>query len=286
MTIELVFITYQRLEYTKLALASVLADPTEEFSLTIWDNASTDGTPAYLRNEVSDPRIADIVLSKENVGQTAAVNEVWGRSKADLLGKLDNDCIVTPGWTRTLAQAHRDIEPLGVVACWHFFSDDFDYDRARHKIQTFGSHRIFRHPWTCGTGLLIKKTDFQDFGPIPGQATTQYWLRMAAAGRINGFYYPLIYQEHMDDPKSRHCLMHGAGSFERYREVTFGLCAGRYHDMDSRMTLRREVVRNLLEDPFAPQYYLGWRRKMRSLRARASRLLSWPRARRTGSGRR
>jgi len=44
MDISLSFITHNRLEYTKLALASVLADPSEEFSLTIWDNASTDGT--------------------------------------------------------------------------------------------------------------------------------------------------------------------------------------------------------------------------------------------------
>lgn len=69
MRIVLVFITFNRLEYTKLALASVLADPTEEFSLTIWDNGSTDGTVEYLKNEVNDPRIADIILSRENVGQ-------------------------------------------------------------------------------------------------------------------------------------------------------------------------------------------------------------------------
>lgn len=69
MTIELAFITYNPLEYTKLALASVLADLTEEFSLTIWDNASTDSTVEYLKKEVNDPRIADIIFSKENVGQ-------------------------------------------------------------------------------------------------------------------------------------------------------------------------------------------------------------------------
>lgn len=276
MTIELAFITYQRLEYTKLALASVLADPTEEFSLTIWDNASTDGTVDYLKNEVSDPRITDMVLSKENVGQTTAVNEIWSRSKADLLGKLDNDCIVTPGWTRTLAQAHRDIEQLGVVACWHFFADDFDYERARHKIQTFGHHQIFRHPWTCGTGLLFKRTDFQAFGPIQEKATTQYWLKMAAAGRINGFYYPLIYQEHMDDPKSQYCLIQDAESYARYKDITFGLGAGRYHDIEGRMKTRAEMVRNLLEDPLAPHYYLGWHRKVRRLKACIAKLLARP----------
>src|SRR5687768_3359543 len=127
MTIDLLFITFNRLHYTKLALSSVLADPSEEFSLTIWDNASSDGTTEYLKTEVKDRRIREIVFSKENVGQTAALNKIWSRSDADLLGKLDNDCIVTPGWTRTLAQAHRDIEQLGVVACWHFFPEDFDY---------------------------------------------------------------------------------------------------------------------------------------------------------------
>jgi len=275
MKIDLVFVTYQRLDYTKLALTSVLADPTEKFSLTIWDNASTDGTADYLKNEVDDPRIADIVLSKENVGQTAAVNQVWSRSKGDLLGKLDNDCIVTPGWTRTLAQAHADIEQLGVIACWHYFPDDFDYERAKPKIQSFGRHQIFRHPWTCGTGLLLKREDYRRFGPIQERATTQYWLKMAVAGRVNGFYYPLIYQEHMDDPKSSHCLMHDAGSFEKYKTVTFGLRAGHYNDMDSRMKTREKMLSNLLDDPFAPRHYVGWRRKVRGLRARATRSLTW-----------
>jgi len=207
MTIDLVFITYNRLEYTKLALASVLAEPTEEFSLTIWDNASTDGTVEYLKNEVNDPRIADIVFSKENVGQTDAVNQVWSKSKADLLGKLDNDCLVTAGWTRTLAKAHEDIPNLGVIACWHFFPEDFDYNQAQHKIQQFGQHRILRHPWTCGTGFLLKRDTFRKFGSIQAKATTQYWLKIALSGYVNGFYYPLIYQEHMDDPRSPNTLL-------------------------------------------------------------------------------
>ena len=84
MTIDLVFVTYNRLEYTKLALASVLSDPTEEFSLTIWDNASTDGTVEYLKHEVSDPRIKDIVFSKDNIGQSPAVDKIWIRSKAGM----------------------------------------------------------------------------------------------------------------------------------------------------------------------------------------------------------
>jgi hypothetical protein len=74
-----------------------------------------------------------------------------------------------------VATAHEDIPELAVVACWHYFEDDFDEARTAHKIQQFGRHRIFRHPWTCGTGLLIKREHYQRFGQIQNKATTQYW---------------------------------------------------------------------------------------------------------------
>ena len=254
MKIDLVFITHDRLEYTKLALASVLADPEEEFSLTIWDNASSDGTADYLRNEVKDPRIRQIVFSRKNVGQIAAVNEVWSKSKADLLGKLDNDCIVTPGWTKTLAQAHQDIPELGVIACWHFMPEDFDYDRAKHKIQSFGRHRILRHPWTCGTGLLLKRSTFHRLGTMRGDGTTSYWLQMANAGFVNGFYYPLIYQEHMDDIRSKHNRRRGM-SFEDAFKKSHSWQRGAIKDEESYNRLNAKILDNLLSGSYDSQKY-------------------------------
>jgi len=274
MTIDLVFITYNRLGYTKLALPSVLADPIEEFSLTIWDNASTDGTVEYLKKEVSDRRIADIIFSKENIGQMAAVNQVWGQSKADLLGKLDNDCLVTPGWTRILAQAHNDIPNLGVVACWHFSPDDFDYERAKHKIQKFGNHQILRHPSTCGTGLLLKRDTFERLGPIQGKATTQYWLKMALAGYINGFYYPLVYQEHMDDPKSKHSHLKDEASYQAAKAVTVNINSPGQETLAGRWRWRQEVLDNVLDDPWDVKYYIGWRSKLRRIKKRVADLFS------------
>jgi len=273
MTIDLVFITYNRLEYTKLALASVLAEPTEEFSLTIWDNASTDGTVEYLKNEVNDQRIADIVFSKENVGQVTAVNEVWGRSQADLLGKLDNDCLVTPGWTRALAQAHNDIPRLGVVACWHFFPEDFDYERAKHKIQTFNGHQILRHPWTCGTGLLIKRDTFAKLGTMQGKTPWEYWLKMAMAGYINGFYYPFVYQEHMDDPRSKHSHLKDEPSYEAAKKVTVAMKLHGLETLTDMWCWREVILDNLLDDPWDVKYYIGWRVKWRRAQKKLARLL-------------
>lgn len=276
MNIALVFVTYNRLEYTKKALGRILEDTNEEFDLYIWDNASEDGTQEYLKNEVKDPRIQDVILSKENVGQTAAINKIWSSSKADLLGKLDNDCLVTPGWTRTLAKAHEDIPKLGVVACWHYFEDDFNYELAKHKIQQFGKHQILRHPWTCGTGLLIKRDTYQKFGPIKDKATTAYWLEMAKAGYINGFYYPLIFQEHMDDPKSEHSTLKDEKSYQAAKKVTFNINRHGQETLADRWQWRQKVLDNLLSEPWEPKYYTGWRNRVKKLKNRLRKLIRRP----------
>lgn len=265
MKIDLVYITYNRLEYTRKSLPALLADPSEDFSLTIWDNASTDGTVEYLKNEINDARIADVVFSNENIGQTQAANRIWSKSGADLLGKIDNDCLMNAGWTRTLTQAHRDIENIGVLACWPFLLEDFDESAARKagKIQKFGNHQIFRHPWTCGTGLLFKRSVFEKFGPIERKETTDYWLKIAKKGFINGFYYPLVLQEHMDDLKSKHCLLKDDESIRKMKDITFVLREHNINSVEQRWERRRYVLENLNNGPWEAGFYTGWRLKLK-----------------------
>lgn len=266
MNVALVLVTYNRLEYTKKTISRLLEDKNEQFDLYIWDNASNDKTQEYL-SSISDPRIVEMILSKENVGQTGAMNYVWSKTKAELVGKLDNDCLVTPGWTRILAQAHQDIENLGVVACWHYPLDVFnDYEMGAGKIQIFGKHQIFRHPWVCGSGFIMKKSTFQKQGPwkkgiyVP---TTYYFLKMALASQINGWYYPFVLQEHMDDPKSEHSLIKTDQSIQEMHDVTFSLRTEGIYNMESRMARREFVLKNLISDPWEAKYYVWWRKKLR-----------------------
>ena len=282
MNVAIVIATHNRLEYTRKTIAHLLEDPNEEFDLYIWDNASSDETPEYLKDEVKDPRIVEVVLSKENVGQTGAMNYVWSRTKAELIGKLDNDCLVTPGWTRIFAKAHADIPKLGAVACWHFPLHLFVEETARKhgKIQSFSQHRIVRHPWVCGSGFIIKRETYLEQGPWESGytvGTTGYFLRMAIAGYINGWYFPLVWQEHMDDPMSEHSMLKDDNAIQAMQSITFSL---RYHNVNTiedRVRLRNGLVRNLLIDPWEAKYYVGWRRKLRHLRSKMLRLSKYAR---------
>ena len=62
----------------------------------IWDNASSDGTAAYLKS-LADARIR-VVTSAENIGQNAYAPAFEGTT-APFLIELDDDVVDAPsGW--------------------------------------------------------------------------------------------------------------------------------------------------------------------------------------------
>ncbi len=258
MKIEILFIGCNRLHYTRKAVASLLADPTEQFAVTLWDNASTDGTREFLES-VTDPRVKRKVLSRENLYLTGAANEVFGKSDADLLAIIPDDFLLPAGWTRPLADVHADVPKAGLISCWFLGKEFYDEQRASHKIQTFGKHRILRHPWTGGGAGLFKRKAWEEAGRFVGKNTPDCWQRMARNGYINGFVVPPVFVEHMDDPWSTYY----SGVVSEIRKMRGTLTdekAWRFH---------LAVVREVLDGPWDVKHYSGWRGK---LRARANKL--------------
>lgn len=269
----LVIVTHNRLDYTKKCLESVFKDNVSEFDLYIWDNASSDGTKEYL-NELKDPRLKEIYFSEVNLGPTAAMNYFWKRSNTELVGKLDNDCLISPGWINILSQAHRDIERLGAVACWHFKKNDFDEKAAYKlgKIQKFNGHLIFRHPWVCGSGFIMKRKTYEKYGEWKigvNVGTTEYFLKMALGGEINGWYYPFILQEHMDDPASEYTIIRNDEDIKKMYDVTYTLRTKNIQNMKSRWERRKFVLDELNYGPWEAKWYIGYRGKLRRLQKKA-----------------
>lgn len=265
MKVDLIFITYNRLDYTKLALPALLHDPSEEFSLTIWDNASTDDTKDFLLSQ-GDPRIVKKVFSKENVGLRGAVNYLFSNSLADLVGIVPNDLLVTPGWTRPLAKAHADVPEFGLLGCWHLGEEFFDESRAKHKIQKFGNHRVLRHPWTGGAGGLVKLKAVRECGMLESNATPDYWKRVALKGYVNGFYFPLVYVEHMDAPWSEHYAF--SGRLQEGVEMSVTYRNRGIRTLEEAKAWHQTIIRNVLDESWDVKYYVGWRDRLRRVRQR------------------
>ncbi len=266
MNVAIVIPTHNRIDYTQKVIPRLLEDPDERFDLYLWDNASTDETPEYLRS-LKDSRIRDVHLSKTNEGQTGAMNWAWSQTDAEYVGKLDNDCLPAQDWTRLFSEAHQDIPMLGSLAMWHFPLKEFDGALAAAKIQTFGKHRIFRHAWTCGSGFIMKRATYVQIGPWDtGKhvGTTGYFLKMARAGYVNGWYYPLVLQEHMDDPESQHSFFHKL-EFDKAYADSYGYNYAGIKDMENYVETRARIINDLLTSPFAAGYYAPWRRSLRRI---------------------
>jgi len=271
MKIDLLFLSCNRLHYTRYSMPALLADPSEEFSLTIWDNGSIDGSREFL-DAVKDPRIVKKVFSPKNIGAYPVLSQAIAESHADLIGFVSDDLLVTPGWTRILAAAHAEVPEFGRLACWHLGPEEFDYERASHKMQTFGRHQILRHPWTNGCGLSKLKA-IQDVGSFrPGESEDAYWTRIALRGHVNGFYYPLIPVEHMDYPWSKYFVF--SGRFEEWLKQSWAARLNGIRTLEDAKAWHRVVLKNLLDEPWDARQYVGWRGIVRRGKDKMRRMLT------------
>ncbi len=84
---------------------------------------------------------------------------------------------------------------------------------------------------------------------------------MAAKGYINGYYYPLVPQEHMDDPRSEYCLFKDDESLEKMSNISVVLKKNKITKMQQRWERRKEILANLNYGPWQVSYYTGWRNK-------------------------
>ena len=206
MKIKILMLTHDRPLYTSLSLARLTETVPENARITVWDNASSEDTLAVLRKFERHPSVERVVYNRTNDKLWGPTNWFWKNSKdADLLSKIDDDCLMPVRWAEKLQEAHRDIPQAGVLGCWRFMPEDLNITKASRKIHAFGPHMVLRNCWIEGSGYLLKRKLIDEIGLLrPKETFTTWCLRAAARGYINGWYYPFMYQEHMDDPRAEH----------------------------------------------------------------------------------
>ncbi len=118
--VSVIVVTYGNLALTRDCIESIRADDTYgNVELVIVDNASTDGTPAYLNDLARSSANVHVTLCSQNAGFAAAVNVGLAQARGDYLVILNNDTVVTPGWLRGLVghlSASPEIGLLGPVS--------------------------------------------------------------------------------------------------------------------------------------------------------------------------
>jgi glycosyltransferase involved in cell wall biosynthesis len=99
-----VFATHNRAERLAALLGSLRAQDIDlPFEVVVVDDGSDDATPAVLAEELLRGDLDLHVLSHDTArGPAAARNAGWRAARAPFVAFTDDDCVVVPGWLRTL----------------------------------------------------------------------------------------------------------------------------------------------------------------------------------------
>lgn len=271
--IDILVITYNRPEYTALALRRLLETCDETMRVWIWHNGKHAETLEVARSLASHPRVHRFNESADNVGLRTPTNWLWREAGGAYLSKVDDDCLLPAGWAQRLRQAHEDEPRFGILGCWRFFPEDFDPTLATPKISAFGGgHQVLQNFWVEGSGYLMKRACLVRQPQLgPRDSFTSFCIARALEGWVNGWYYPFIEQEHMDDPRSPHSLLHSDEDLRRYMPLSAQ--TNRVASVKEWQAQLRRSARIVQAASIDRRDYRGWRSMLRRAQQRIGRLL-------------
>ena len=107
--VAIVMLTMDQCDKTLRALRSLSAEDRQRFPVLVWDNGSQDGTPEAIAREFPDVTVHHHstnlgVASGRNAGAKLAIERI----RPTHLLFLDNDLVLTPGFTAALLESFGD----------------------------------------------------------------------------------------------------------------------------------------------------------------------------------
>lgn len=112
---SIIILTWNQLSYTQACLASIAVHTSEPYELVVVDNGSSDGTVAWLREQVAADNRIHLVENAANRGFAAGCNQGITASQGEYILLLNNDTIVTSGWLSGLRDLFDRYHDAGIV---------------------------------------------------------------------------------------------------------------------------------------------------------------------------
>jgi len=114
--VSAIVLTYNNLALTKDCLDSLeMYSNDVDLEIVVVDNASSDGSPAYLSSWAASRPNVKLVLNSDNRGFAAGNNQGLAAATGDYLVILNNDTVVTRGWARRMVNHFRNAPEIGIL---------------------------------------------------------------------------------------------------------------------------------------------------------------------------
>jgi len=153
LSIGLNITAFNRIKFTEQCLLSILWSKPQETVVCLVDNGSTDGTRSLLIEYQKKYEIfKHVVFNKDNLYVGGAINQGWKLLSAscDVLGNINNDFLVEPGWDQN------------VRACIQDFNLDYVVGTIKPSRQAISTPSGGRYSMPCDNGgaVFLKTAHF------------------------------------------------------------------------------------------------------------------------------
>ncbi|MFN3979382.1 MAG: glycosyltransferase family 2 protein [Caldilinea sp.] len=161
--VAVVIVNWNGLMFLPACLLSLSRQTYPNVEIVVVDNASTDGSVAYL--EQHHPHV-QIIRNTRNVGFAAACNQGIQATSTEFIALLNNDAVAHPQWLAAMVEMMAD-PVVGMCACRMLSMHDADViDSAGIAVDRLG------YAWGIGGGLQDRPENYpaphQVFGPSGG----------------------------------------------------------------------------------------------------------------------
>lgn len=130
--VSIIIVSWNALSLLKRCLPSVVATEFEGLEIILADNASSDGSAAWVREAFPSVRV---IRHPENWGFAKGNNEAAKLAQGDLIVLLNNDVEVPSGWLKPIVARFEDAPGLGA---------------AQPKLHQFDARNMFEYSGAAG----------------------------------------------------------------------------------------------------------------------------------------
>jgi GT2 family glycosyltransferase len=114
--VSILILAFNNLVISQLCLRSIYCNTTyPNFEVIVVDNASTDETPAWLKNYSRTHPNLKLILNSDNLGFAGGNNQASREAAGEYLIFLNNDTVVTQGWIERLLAPFQSDPGIGLV---------------------------------------------------------------------------------------------------------------------------------------------------------------------------
>lgn len=267
---DILMITYRSAGYLHLSLPRLLETCGPQDRVWLWHNGDDEATLEALRTYRRDERVHRFHHSRENVRLRPPTNWLWQESDARFVSKVDDDCLVSPGWLDLFAAVHEANPDVGAVCSWRHPEEDYRPELAAHKTRDLrGGHRLMGNLWVQGSGYLLPLEKVQRLGLLrQKESFSAFCIRLWQSGSYNGYYFPFVREDHMDDPRSPHTLIVDDASLRERMPLSAAANGVRTVEQWTEQLRRSAVL--LQSASLEARHHTGARRRLAGARRRLS----------------